>query len=300
MSLTKSLNQVITTTIKQYIKIISSKYNLDPAKLLADWQNENKSKEVTSKEVTSKEVTSKEVTSKEVTSKEVTSKEEKNHEPIDPVYILQCKKPELKALCKNRGLPCTGTKAVLIGHLQGKISEKKEKVKVKYVTKNEIVSVKKLKAQIPVIAIRKNKFGRHEHAETGLVFDTKLKKVIGTQKNDGTLNDLSKDDINICNKFKFLYLLPENLDSELTLDDELVEELNEEEDKILKEVEEEEVEEEEVEEVEEEEVEEEEVEEEEVEEEEVEEEEVEEVEEEEVEEDFDDFSDEEIVDDEEY
>ena len=217
MSLTKSLNQVITNTIKQYIEVISSKYDLDQSKLLSDWQNHQSE--------SPKNVT------KESPKSPKSEIKENSHEPLDPVYILQCKKPELKALCKQRGLPCTGTKAVLIGHLQGKVPEKKAKAasKTKAKSKNEAKSVTKLKAKIPVIAIRKNQFGHHEHAETGLVFDTKLKKVIGTQQKDGNVKELTKDDINICNKFKFLYVLPTNLDSGLTLDDEVVEELEEEE-----------------------------------------------------------------------
>ena len=244
MSLTKSLNQVITNTIKQYIEVISSKYDLDQSKLLSDWQkHQSESPKNVTKSVTKE--SPKNVT-KNVTKSETKSEtKEISHEPLDPVYILQCKKPELKALCKQRGLPCTGTKAVLIGHLQGKVPEKKAKdasktkAKSKAKSKNEPKSVTKLKANIPVIAIRKNQFGHHEHAETGFVFDTKLKKVIGTQQKDGNVKELTKDDINICNKFKFLYVLPTNLDSGLTLDDEVVEELDEElEEEVIEEEEE--------------------------------------------------------------
>ena len=212
MSLTKSLEKVITDTIKQYIEVIASKYGLDSNKLLADWHT-NQGVEVNQ--------------GVQGNIKEVT--ETGKFDKLDAVYILKCKKPELKALCKQRGLPCTGTKAVLIGHLQGKapVAKAKRKAKTKVTAKKlEPKSLSKLKAQIPVIAIRKNQFGHHEHPETGFIFDTKLKKVIGTQQEDGNVKELTKEDINICNKFKFSYVLPTNLDSGATLEDEVVEELD--------------------------------------------------------------------------
>ena len=224
MSLKQTLEKTIENAIDKYAKVIADTYNLDKKKLLALWDDSEKSSVQTS----------------------VQTSEEK-FEELDPVYLIKCKKPELKALCKMRGVRCTGTKAQLIGYLQGKVhvsTPKKAKKDSKKEAKKEAKVVKKLNKKIPIIAIRKNKHGNHEHPETRLVFDNKLKKVIGVQQDDGGIAPLTVEDIDLCNKFKFSFALPENLDSN-KLDDETVDELEDEE---LDEVEEEELEEEELEE----------------------------------------------------
>ena len=220
MSLKQTLEKTIENAIDKYAKVIADTYNLDKKKLLALWDDSEKSSVQTS----------------------VQTSEEK-FEELDPVYLIKCKKPELKALCKMRGVRCTGTKAQLIGYLQGKVHVSTPK-KAKKDSKKEAKVVKKLNKKIPIIAIRKNKHGNHEHPETRLVFDNKLKKVIGVQQDDGGIAPLTVEDIDLCNKFKFSFALPENLDSN-KLDDETVDELEDEE---LDEVEEEELEEEELEE----------------------------------------------------
>ena len=93
MSLKQSLDNSITKVINHFIDLISLKYNLDKEQLLVDWTSQ-------SDEAT----TPKTVSSKSVSSKSV----------LDPEYLLKCKKPELKNLCKQRGLRSTGTKAQLI------------------------------------------------------------------------------------------------------------------------------------------------------------------------------------------
>ena len=49
----------------------------------------------------------------------------------------------------------------------------------------------------------------------GLVFSKLDKNVIGKQNEDGTIIELTKNDIELCNKFKFKYILPENLNEKL-------------------------------------------------------------------------------------
>jgi len=50
-----------------------------------------------------------------------------------------------------------------------------------------------------------------EHKETSFVFNEKTKKVVGKQNPDGTITPLTVEDINMCNKFKFEYQIPFNL-----------------------------------------------------------------------------------------
>ena len=72
-----------------------------------------------------------------------------------------------------------------------------------------------------------------------LYFSKLDKKVIGKQNEDGTIRELNKNDIEICNKFKFKYIIPENLNGEEVedsdsdegdnsdIDDEIIDEIEE-------------------------------------------------------------------------
>jgi hypothetical protein len=157
-----------------------------------------------------------------------------NTEDVSEDRLLKCNKAELSALCKAQGVKCTGKKAVLIARLLGtdeeeaknakpiRASSKKSKSKSAASTK----VVKKLTAQVPVIPIRRNQFNNHEHPETGLVFDKKTQNVIGKQNDDGSVDDLTAHDIELCKKFKFSYAVPENLDHQASLAEVQVDELD--------------------------------------------------------------------------
>lgn len=194
MSLSASVLQAVDRVVQTYINRIASQYNIDKNELMCLWTGEeNKSN---------------------------------TNENSD---ISKLGKPELILLCKNKGLKTTGTKAVLIARLSEtnpEVSTKSESVK-----KVENVPVlKKLTSKIPTVPIRRNQFGNYEHAETSFVFNHQTQKVVGKQNDDGSIEPLSETDIDICNKYKFLYELPENLDKKITLADVQVEELDEESD----------------------------------------------------------------------
>lgn len=103
---------------------------------------------------------------------------------------------ELIELCKSGKLKCSGTKDELFNRLK---NDSKNKSVIK-----KIASVN--------ISIKENKFGHHTHEETGLVFN-KNKKVCGRENPDGTVVPISKDDIDLCNKYKFEFEYPLNLDT---------------------------------------------------------------------------------------
>lgn len=216
MSLKQNIDNTIAKTIKDYTQLIAKTYNIDAAKLLELWENGK---------ITD---TQDDTTLRDDTTPQGDTKGDTD---LDPVYLLKCKKFELQALCKKRGVRSTGTKAQLIGYLQGKKpsspKSKKSSEKKSSEKKKESNLVKNIIKKVPVIAIRKNQYGNHEHPESHLVFDNKLKKVIGVQQDDGTVLSLTKSDIDTCNKFKFEYVIPDNLDNG-KLDDEKVEELDEE------------------------------------------------------------------------
>ena len=66
---------------------------------------------------------------------------------------------------------------------------------------------------ISTIQISKNKYGNYVHNDTGLVFSKTDKTVLGKQMEDGKIVDLQKEDIEVCNQYKFKYKLPENYEN---------------------------------------------------------------------------------------
>jgi hypothetical protein len=83
------------------------------------------------------------------------------------------------------------------------------------------------------------------HNDTNMVFDIHTKKVIGVQLPNGNVRTLNRNDIEICQKYKFQYNMPvlldpspiyeilensdkENSDSEYSYDDDDIDEKNEE------------------------------------------------------------------------
>lgn len=227
MSLNQTVTKAVNEVINNFIQQISSKYDLDPNDLLQMWDCNS----VLTKVVPKKSVVT-----------DIPS-------DIDENSLLQYKKPEIQALCRQRGLKCTGTKEQLIALLlskdgsSAKLPAKKEVVSKKAEPIKKVSSTpvaQKLVSSIPTVAIRRNQHGNHEHPETSFVFDKKTKKAIGKQNEDGTIDDLTSEDIDICNQWKFQYVLPDNLDKKTKLNDVKVDELDYEDEEVLESDEEEE------------------------------------------------------------
>ena len=198
----QSLNHVFVG----YIQQISLKYKIPYDELLHLW-NGNVEKKEEEENVIDKKVV-----------------ENKEEDEIDPEKILKASKAELVAMCKKKGKKCSGTKNELISRLVSKPVVKKTKKKKKELKTPPVI--KKINASIPAIQIRKNKFGNYEHVESGLIFNKHTKKVIGKQHSDGQIIELSHSDIDLCNKYKFSYNLPENLNKKSTLDDIQIDDLD--------------------------------------------------------------------------
>jgi hypothetical protein len=161
-------------------------------------------------------------------------------------------KTELVELCRIKKLPVSGTKAQIIERIckadnNGTINFSREEsaspvtVTTPVVVKSPVIVpiTKKLVEKIPKIEVSRNKFGNFEHFESSFVFDQKTQKVYGKQKPDGSIDELTEEDIDLCNKYKFTYNLPKNLDRKSNLLDVKVDELEDDEDEIELEVEEE-------------------------------------------------------------
>lgn len=203
MSFSKTLQEKIESHIKQYIKKISAEFNVDESQLLAIWTGEKTTSSIV------------------------------NMEDLSVQRLSNCTKPELAALCKSRGLKCTGTKDELKNRLLGKDDcvkpEKKEKEppKSKPKGKDKSAIIEKLTSNVPLIPIRRNKHGNYEHPESSFIFDKVSQLVIGKQEDDGSVSELTEDDIETCKKYKFHYRPSKNLDKD-NLEEVNIEEINEE------------------------------------------------------------------------
>lgn len=236
-SLYKIMVKNIENSVENLISQISEKYSLDREELRRLWTDEEFKPENSPKKVSQKK-----------SSVASTILANIDTEDLSPARLATCTKVELSALCKSKGLRCTGKKDELIARLTGEsVEESKgkgrsaEKAKTEASTSKATTTkastakasstkssakskesrsgdstavIAKLVANIPAIPIRRNAFGNMVHPETGLTFDkARSNKVVGRQLDDGTISPLTDEDIQNCKKFKFSYDLPDNLDT---------------------------------------------------------------------------------------
>jgi hypothetical protein len=212
MSFSQTLTNSINTTVYSFIENIATKFNLNQNELQTIWNNNS-------------------TTTKTTTTQKVSN--------IDDSELSKMLKSELISLCKSKGLKTTGTKQELIDRLSS--TETKPALVQKTlptatktsVTKKETSVTapvaKVLVANTPQISIRRNQFGNYEHPETSFVFDKQNKKVIGKQNDTGNIDELTAEDIDICNQYKFDYVLPGNLNKKESMKDVKIDELDDEE-----------------------------------------------------------------------
>ena len=115
---------------------------------------------------------------------------------------------QLKEICKQKKVKCTGKKSILIDNILENNAVKEVK------PKNVILD--NISKNIKVIVIKRNQFNNFEHLQTSLVFDNKTKKVIGKQNINGTIDSLTQTDIEICRDNQFSYIIPDNLNNNST------------------------------------------------------------------------------------
>jgi hypothetical protein len=213
MSLSVKLSNAIEQVIEAFISRVAQEHDVSEDQLRALWSG-NASTPKRAKAKSSNPLT------------------DIDTEDVSPERLMSCTVSELKALCRARGLVLKGKKADLISRLSGvavdnlpaKKAAKKSKKKSQSATASSKV-IKALTKKVPEIAIRRNDHNNLEHPETGLVFNKVSQKVFGKQNDDGTVDDLTDADIELCKKFKFKFDIPENLDSKTDLTNVEVEEL---------------------------------------------------------------------------
>lgn len=109
--------------------------------------------------------------------------------------ILMSKtKPELVRMCIEKNINAKGLKKDLV---------------------SKLLNMKEYNPKI--IDITKNRQGQLMHKDTRLIFDPSTKRVIGKENpENGTMEKLSRMDIELCKDYKFPYKLPETIDDDRT------------------------------------------------------------------------------------
>jgi hypothetical protein len=79
-------------------------------------------------------------------------------------------------------------------------------------TQVQVVIEKMKEANAPPIRIRKNDFGNYEDPVTKIVMKDNV--AIGLQRSDGSIGDLTSEEIELCKARRWQFKTPSNLDAE--------------------------------------------------------------------------------------
>jgi hypothetical protein len=71
----------------------------------------------------------------------------------------------------------------------------------------------KIEERKTTIQVRRNAFGNYEHYGSGIVLDKDTKEAYGKQRKDGSIEQLTKEDIELCISLGFAYRKPDNIKS---------------------------------------------------------------------------------------
>lgn len=207
MSLKENAFSGLNSVIFTFINLISQKYNINSNELKSLWEGEV--------------VASPAVPVAVVASSSPAAKELEN-----------LTKTQLIEMCKTKNLKVSGTKNELIARIleSESVRQPQPPTVQNNTTTTAVVRsptiIKKLVDKIPKLEIKRNSDGYYVHEETSFVFDTKTQKVYGKLDKNNKIEELSADDIDICNKYKFSYVLPNNLDKKINILDVKVDELD--------------------------------------------------------------------------
>ena len=145
-------------------------------------------------------------------------------------------KTQLIEMCKSKNLKVSGNKIELISRILDVESKTQPVVQSGISHPQQPQIIKKLVEKIPKLEVKRNAAGYYVYAhkleghngsvETSFVFDTKTQKVYGKLIGEDQIEELSAEDIDICNKYKFSYILPNNLDKKINILDVKVDELD--------------------------------------------------------------------------
>lgn len=242
MSLIKSIEAQLNTYMESFCDVLAKKYKLNKTELYDVWVAQGNVKVEKKKEVAAPSDAAS-VTSENSSAGDANAGV---NITITREQIMASTRDALTAICKAKGIKQSGKKDEVVKRLLdwldanpstdaasaaaapavAKPSVAKKPVK-KEIEKTQVMSTM-IESKIDQVVIRRNKFGNHEHFETGLVFNAD-KVVIGHQNENSQIDSLTDKLIETCKKYKFTYKLPANLSTNRGLDGVKVADLDEEE-----------------------------------------------------------------------
>lgn len=238
MSFSQVLYKSIDENVNNFLRKLVNKYSLDEQEVLSFWNTTSISPQVMDALNTQMQNLNSDNTV-------VPMQTNINSNLPSSAELSKLSKKELENHCKLRGLKLSGTKQELIDRLTGGVdgsananasanasSSSTKPVSKKRKTEAESVPepigkdvIKTIQSKIQLVKIEKNKHNNFEHSETHFVFDRSSQQVIGKQNENGSIDQLTADDIQLCNKYKFRYILPDNLNLNKKSNNVVVEEL---------------------------------------------------------------------------
>lgn len=195
------VSKAVDEVVQRFIKDVSIQYNIEFKDLKDMW--------------TSNDEDTKQTVPNTPDARKGQNTDNESAKSIDLVSLQKCTVPELKAMCKDRGLKCSGKKGDILSRLVNgdtppPISKKPLPAKKKVDTQ---AVIKQLKANASSsLQLRRNAFGNYQHPHSDLIFNDQ-KKVYGVQKDDGSIEHLTEESIDLCNKYNFDYVMPDNLNT---------------------------------------------------------------------------------------
>ncbi len=221
--LQKSLNTCVKLAIDQYIERLVSDLNVDKEKALAVW-NSSAGEDLKVIDAPKKAAPAKKAASSAAAPAKRAKKEDGDVKKCQYVYVKGDKEgescsakvsdeSETGCFCKKHlAHEKKGDEKKSSGGKKTTAAPKKAVGKKKAEAKEaEADAVSNLKETAPVFSVKMNKWRNYEHEGTGLLFDRKTEEVYGRQKSDGTVVQLTLDDIETCKNLGFKFRLPERL-----------------------------------------------------------------------------------------
>jgi hypothetical protein len=227
MSFTEKVTEFATATLNATLKAVCDKYELNYDEVVAFVGSQGVAPAVVPAVVKPKRAPAKKAPAKtkasEASTKSSKEDDDEKDEPSELTLerVLNAKVAELKVFCKSRGLAVSGKKDELVSRLTsyikngGGTKEEGDPKEVKKEPKTLVQAViEKIKeANAPVIKIRKNEFGNYEDPVSKIVMKDNV--AIGLQRSDGSVGELTQEEIELCKARRWQYKTPSNLDAEI-------------------------------------------------------------------------------------
>ena len=173
----EQLEGSVDNLIRNFISDVSSKFNISKDDLNNMWDK------------------------KDNKDNKIVNKEDIGNVDDDMEKYKNMKKNELVKICDELKISKSGKKEELINRIIKKQNRK-----------DNIID--KLNLSLNSIVIKKNEYNNYVHIPTSFVFNRDTKCVIGKEVEEGQIVQLNKNDINICNKYKFKYNIPDDLNND--------------------------------------------------------------------------------------